>query len=162
MCLAMASTISGRAAWPRHDADPAVRQQPEAVCFAEHPHAGPERAFRQHRHGQAGQDRRRDHGCGVAGEKHPVVALHPVEDGAGGAPPDAGRPAERHGQHLILVDGVVGGGNPQQRLAADHFGPALRVVMGNDGEIEIAAPYVLDQAGGRLADDGELDARIAA
>ena len=81
-----------------HDADAAIGQGAEAVGFAQHPHAGPQRAFRQHRDRQAGQHRGGDDGCREAGEQDAIVAVLLVEHIDGGAPPDAIRPAKGHRQ----------------------------------------------------------------
>ena len=57
---------------------------------------------------------------------------------------------------------MVGRAHPQQRLAAHHLRLAARIVVRDQGEVEIAALDVLDEAGRRLADHGQLDARIGA
>ena len=74
---ASASTTSGLPGLAAHDADLDVGQGGEAVRLAEHAHARPQRAFGQHRDGQAGQHGGDDDGCRPAGEQDAVVAARP-------------------------------------------------------------------------------------
>ncbi len=56
---------------------------------------------------------------------------------------------------------MVGRGDPEQRLLADHLDIAL-AAMGDDAEVDIAGAGLADQLGGLVADHRHLDARIGA
>ncbi len=145
-----------------HDADAAVGQGAEAVGLAQHPHAGPERAFRQHRDRQARKHGGGDDGRRETGEQDAIVAVLLVQHIDGGAPPDAVRPAKGHRQRLLFMRRMVGRADPQQRLAPHHFRLAAHIVVRHQRQVEIAALDVLDQPRRRLADDGQFDARVGA
>src|SRR5690606_31131943 len=102
----------GPAGLPTHDADAAVVQRAEAVRLPEYAHAWPEGTFRQHRYGQARKDSSRNDGGREGCEQHAVVPAHFAQNIACRAPPDTVRPTESHGQHFLLMGGVVGRTDP--------------------------------------------------
>ena len=72
-----------------------------------------------------------------------------------------GRPSAS-GSGSSLMGRMPVRGHPQQPLAPEGFRGALGFAIGDDGEIDFVGVDALEQVDRRLADHGQLDARIGA
>jgi len=150
----------GRQAGPFHQADLHRWQGREAVRGGQNLHAGAQRRFRQYGDSHARQHGGGDHGGRPACEQNLIIPAVGIKRRAGKLAPVtiASPDRQRHGR--IVLQRMVGGGDPAERLCAHDIRGAGAGIMGDERDIQFAPRHFFGKPHRWFADDVKLDIRM--
>ena len=154
--------LLGRSPGREDEAHAGQRQARQALVRAEHAQVVADHADRQRRRGEPGAHDRDDGGV-VLGEEQAVRRARPIaQRGFGDLAPQAARAAQRQRNRRALGRLEALGGDPDQRLLADQFEALQALVIRHQRDFDRAGVNLRAEFGRILANDRDLDQRVAA